>query len=210
MKLAEIWRYPVKSLRGERLSRAPLTEGGVEGDRAIRVSRGGKPVTALTVPRLVGLEATLGPGGEPLVDGAEWDSPEALGAIRELVGDDAELTRDASIAEFDEAPILITTDGALEALGEDRRRFRPNLVVSGVEGLAERDWLGKRLRVGPTELVVQEHCERCLVTTIDPDTLEVEPKILKRIREEFGALMGVYCEVAVPGEIAEGDPVEVL
>jgi MOSC domain-containing protein len=210
MRVTELWRYPVKSLRGERLERAPFTQAGIEGDRAVRIARGRKPVTALTVPRLVGLEATLGSDGEPLVDGARWDSPEALEAIRALAGADAELTRDPSIRDFEEAPILVTTDGALEALGEDRRRFRPNIVVSGVDGLAERDWVGQRLRVGPVELLVREHCERCLVTAIDPDTLDVEPSILRRIRNEFDALMGVYCEVALAGEVAQGDAVELL
>jgi MOSC domain-containing protein len=210
MEVTELWRYPVKSLAGERLERAPLVQDGVEGDRAVRIVRGRKPVTALTVPRLIGLETALGPDGEPTVDGERWDSPEALAAIRRLVGADAELTRDASIREFDEAPILVTTDGALEALGEDRRRFRPNIVISGVDGLSERDWVGRRLRIGDAELLVREHCERCLVTSIDPDTLEVEPRILTRIREEFNALMGVYCDVALPAEIAEGDPVELF
>ena len=208
MRVAEIWRYPVKSLGGERLERAPIGPGGVKGDRAVRVARGRKPVTALTVPGLVGVMASLGPDGEPTVNGSRWDTPEALAAVRRLVGTDAELIRDASIDEFEFSPLLVTTDGALEALGEDRRRFRPNLVVSGVDGLAERDWVGRRLRVGEVELLVREHCERCLVTAIDPDTLEVEPAILKRIREEFDALMGVYCEVALAGEIVEGDPVE--
>jgi hypothetical protein len=210
MRVAELWRYPVKSLRGELLKRAELDRDGVEGDRVVRIARGRKPVTALTVPRLVGLEATLGEDGEPLVDGARWDQPEALEAVRRLAGADAELTRDKSISEFDEAPILVTTDGALEALGEDRRRFRPNIVISGVDGLAERDWVGRRLCIGESELLVREHCERCLVTSIDPDTLEIDPAILTRIRDEFAALMGVYCGVAVPGAVAEGDRVELV
>jgi uncharacterized protein YcbX len=167
-------------------------------------------VTALTVPRLVGLEATLGEDGEPMVDGARWDDPEALEAIRRLAGVEVELIRDDSVSRFDEAPILVATDGALEALGEDRRRFRANLVISGVEGLDERDWVGRRLRAGGVELLVRAHCERCLVTTIDPDTLEVEPAILTRIHSEFSGLMGVYCDVALPGEVAAGDPMELV
>src|SRR4029453_6391354 len=110
-------------------------QGGIEGDRDVRIVRGRKPVTALTVPRLIGLEATLGPDGEPTVNGARWDSREALAAIQELAGAGAERTRDASIRDFEESPILVTTDGALEALGEDRRRFRSNIVISGVDGL---------------------------------------------------------------------------
>lgn len=210
MRLAEIWRHPVKSLGGERLERATLTETGIEGDRVVRAMRGHQRVSALTVPGLLGLAATIGADGEPEIDGVRWDRPEALEAIRELAGPAVRLVRDDSVHRFDDAPILVTTDGALEALGEDRRRFRSNLVVEGVEGLGERDWVGGRLRVGAAQLLVRSHCERCLITSIDPDTLETEPGILRRIRTDFNAVMGVYCEVALGGEIAEGDPVEAL
>ena len=210
MQVNELWRYPVKGIRGERLPRARLGEGGVEGDRVVRIVGNGKRISARTVPRLLGLEGMLGEDGQPRIDGARWDEPAALEAVRQLAGVDAELIRDDTVHRFDAAPILLTTDGALEALGEDRRRFRPNLVVTGVEGLAERDWVGKRLRAGSAELLAIQSCERCLVTTIDPDSLEIEPRILIRIRDEFDALMGVYCQVAVPGEIAEGDDVELV
>jgi uncharacterized protein YcbX len=210
VRVAELWRYPVKSLRGERLERARLGEQGVDGDRVVRIVDDGRRVSARTVPRLLGLEATLGDDGEPRIDGVRWDRPGALEAVQQLAGVNAELIRDESAHRFDAAPILLTTDGALEALGEDRRRFRANLVISGVEGLSERELVGKRLRAGTAELLAIKSCERCLVTTIDPDSLEIEPGILIRIRNEFDALMGVYCQVAVPGEIAEGDAVEVL
>ena len=169
MRLAELWRYPVKSLRGERLSRARLSELGVDGDRMVRIRDGNKRISARTVPRLLGLEATLADDGEPLIDGIRWSEPEALEAVQQLVGVDAKLIRDDTVHRFDAAPILLTTDGALEALGEDRRRFRSNLVISGVDGLDERDWIGRRLRIGETELTVREEaCERCLVTAHRP------------------------------------------
>jgi uncharacterized protein len=209
MRLVELWRYPVKGLRGERLERAVLERGGMQGDRVVRIVAEGKRVSGRTVPRLLGLEGTLGADGEPQVDGARWDTPAALEAVRQLAGANAKLIRDDTVNRFDAAPILVTTDGALAALGEDRRRFRSNLVIEGVDDLGEREWVGRRLRIGDAELVVREHCERCLVTTIDPDTLEIEPRILTRIRDEFQALMGVYCEVTRPGEVAAGDSAEI-
>src|SRR5262245_37343086 len=105
------------------------------------------------------------------------------------------------IDRFDAAPLHLITDGAIAALGEDHRRFRANLLVRGVEGLAEREWIGRRLRIGATELVVREDCDRCKTPTIHPDTSEIDPSVLKRINEEFATFMGVYCEVSVPGEI---------
>jgi uncharacterized protein YcbX len=109
---------------------------------------------------------------------------------------------------FDAAPILVVTDGGVAQLGVDRRRFRPNILLEGVDGPQERDWVGKRLRAGSALLFVREPCERCVVTTIDPDTLEVDPDILRRTRLELGGMMGVYCDVLVPGEISVGDEVE--
>ncbi|MSO42402.1 MAG: MOSC domain-containing protein [Solirubrobacterales bacterium] len=207
MRLAEIWRYPVKSLRGERVQRARLERGGLDGDRSIHIHRDGKVVTALTLPRLEGLAGTLGEDGEPRIDGQRWDSAEAHDKVRAIAGEEIELVRIDGV-RYDEAPLLVTSDGAVGALGEDGRRFRPNLVVEGVEGLSERDWVGLRLRVGEVELIVRESCVRCMVTTIHPDSLEIEPSILRRINEEFNGLMGVYCEVALSGEIAQGDSVE--
>ena len=207
MRVAELWRYPVKSLRGERVETAQLETGGVEGDRVVHVHRDGKVVTALTLPRLEGLAGTLGEDGEPRIDGARWDTAEARDKIRAIGGDEIELVRIDGV-RYDEAPLLVTTDGAVDALGEDGRRFRPNLVVEGVERLGERDWVGRRLRVGEVELIVREHCVRCMVTTIDPDSLEIDPSILRRINEEFNGLMGVYCEVPLPGKVSQGDAVE--
>ena len=75
MHLAEIWRYPVKSMAGERLDRAALGPLGLHGDRVVQVYDGrGRLVTARTYPRLLGLHATLGPDGEPLIDGLPWSS----------------------------------------------------------------------------------------------------------------------------------------
>src|SRR5262245_16346480 len=210
MQLTEIWRYPVKALRGERLDHAAVALDGVEGDRRVRVMNGRKRITERSVPRLLGLQGSVGPDGEPTIDGVRWDEPRALETIRALVGSDAALRAEDDINRFDAFPIHLVTDGAVEAFGENYRRFRANLVVTGVDGLGERDWVGKRLRIGSTEFVVRESTERCKTTTIDPDTIEIDPGVLIRMREDFQALMGVYCEVAHPGEIAEGDAVELI
>ena len=67
MKVAAIWRYPVKSMAGERLSGAELTRTGFVGDRVVQVyDAHGRIVTARRFPRLLRLRATLGPDGEPL------------------------------------------------------------------------------------------------------------------------------------------------
>ena len=70
MRVTAIWRYPVKSMAGERLSVGEVTETGLAGDRVVQVyDRRDRIVTARTFPRLLQLHATLGMDGEPLVDG---------------------------------------------------------------------------------------------------------------------------------------------
>lgn len=209
MRVAQLWRYPVKSLRGERLDRAEVLRDGIRGDRLTRIlSSDGSHITGRTATGLLGLQAGLAGDGEPLIDGERWNSAPARAAIEEVAGGGATL---APLGRhFDAVPILVVTDGAVAAFGEDSRRLRPNFVVEGVHGLAERNWIGRRLRLGAVELLVRERCARCVMTTIDPDTLEIRPDVLRRINSEFEGTMGVYCEVALPGAVAEGDPVELI
>jgi uncharacterized protein len=210
VRVAELWRYPVKGLRGESLERARIEVDGIPGDRGLRVLDDRGVVTGRRKQRLVGLEATLDAEGEPLVGGHPWRSPEAGGAIRDAAGMGATLTRPMGGHEFDAAPILLLTDGSVAELGYDRRRFRPNIYVEGAGARAERGWVGRRLRVGETVLSVDEPCERCVITTIDPDTIEVDLDVLKRARAELDGIMGVYCSVVEPGTVAVGDPVALI
>ena len=212
MFLGELWRYPVKSMGGERLTRALLTASGVEGDRAVLVRwPRGRIVTARTRPALLGLHATTGPDGEPLVDGRPWRDPEIARRVEAAAGAGAKLEVAAGEpGRFDVLPLLVMTDGALNATGYDWRRFRPNLIIGGVEGLAERDWEGRRLRVGRALLAVADLRARCVMTTFDPDTQVQDPGVLRRIVEEFDAVLGLNCGVIEGGAIAEGDPVELV
>ena len=87
MWIAELWRYPVKSMGGERLEVTEVTDRGIVGDRVVHVSGpGGRIVTSRTHPRLLGLHGTLGPDGEPLVDHRPWSSRESAAAVRAAAG----------------------------------------------------------------------------------------------------------------------------
>ena len=144
----QLWRYPVKSLAGEALESAEISNDGVAGDRLVHV-RGPEGVrTSRRQHRLLGLRGTLGADGTPLIDGRPWSSPEALALVRAAAGEDAELVAYDGIERFDVLPLLVATDGAVAEFGRDVRRLRPNIVIGGVEGLAERDWPGATLRIG--------------------------------------------------------------
>jgi uncharacterized protein YcbX len=111
---------------------------------------------------------------------------------------------------FDETPLLVATDGMAESFGIDRRRLRPNIVVGGVEGMAERAWEGRRLRIGDAVIVLDHLCERCVMTTFDPDTVEQDPDVLRRINDQLDGLAALNSYVERPGRIAAGDPVELV
>ena len=211
MHVAELWRYPVKSLAGERLEQAEIWPDGMVGDRLVQVyDARGHVVTARKHPDLLGHRGTLGPDGEPRIDGWPWASPEAAAAIAQAVGWKARLERFTGEERFDILPLLIATDGAIAALGVDGRRLRPNIVVGGVDGLGEREWPGRRLRIGEVEIAVAQLRARCVMTTYDPDTQVQDPGVLRRIVREFGGTMALDCAVLAGGTVRLGDPVTLL
>jgi uncharacterized protein len=211
MHLAEIWRYPVKSMAGERLERAELTLDGVAGDRVLLVRDArGHVVTARARPLLLGHHPRLEADGEPSVDGESWRSPRSAQAVEIAAGQGARLVRADPESRFDVLPLLVATDGAIAAFGYDGRRLRPNLVIAGVEGLAERAWEGRQLRVGDALIAMEDLRRRCVMTTFDPDTLDQDVGVLRGIQRDFGGLLALNCFVVRPARIAVGDPVELV
>lgn len=211
MHVAELWRYPVKSLAGEQLAVAMIGPDGIVGDRVVHVQDArGRVVTSRTRPRLLGLQGILDGTGEPLVNGHPWMSPEAGQAIRAAAGDGARLARYDGRERFDVLPLLVATDGAIAMLGVDGRRLRPNISVAGVEGLAERTWPGRQLRLGGAIIAVASVRQRCVMTTFDPDTQVQNISVLHRIVREFGGRMALDCNVIQPGRVSLDDPAELL
>ena len=208
VQIQELWRYPVKSMAGERLDIAKVTPDGIEGDRLALVVRNGRIVTSRTNPRLLAHHARLGPDGEPIVDGLPWSSPEIAQAVIAVAGEGAGLVRYDGPERFDVLPLLVATDGAIAAFGEDGRRLRPNIVVGGVDGLAERTWEGKRLHVGQLVIQIHDLRDRCVMTTYHPDTLVQDIGVLRKIVHEFNGSLALNCSVIAPGTIRVGDTVE--
>lgn len=207
----EIWRYPVKSMAGEPLEAADLTEAGVVGDRTVQVrNAAGRIVTARTRPLLLRHRATLGTDNVVLVDGVPWTSADVARDVEAAGGAGSRLVQSNQEDRFDVLPLLVATDGMLAAVGYDRRRFRPNLVIGGVPGLAERQWEGARLRIGPVMIGMDDLRERCIMTTFDPDSGEQDLAVLRRVQREFEGRLGLNSYVAATGHISVGDTVTLI
>lgn len=207
MFVKELWRYPAKSMAGEQVRQIEVSPFGLAGDRTILVQRRGKVVTSRTDYRLLGLKGTINQDGVPLISGHRWDSPQALALVRAAAGPDAELIRYDGVERFDVLPLLVATDGAIAHMGFDGRRLRPNIVVGGVEGLAERTWPGRRLRIGKVVIEAAQLRGRCVMTTYDPDTQKQDLNVLRRIVKELGGRMALDCSVVSGGSLEVGAPV---
>ncbi len=213
MHVAELWRYPVKSMAGERLMAAELGPNGIPGDRVFQVRRpDGRIVDARAHPRLLAMRPAFTIDGELLINRQPSDTPEMARAVEEAaaVGPGARLVRHDGAERFDVLPLLVATDGAIAALGYDGRRLRPNIVLGGVEGLAERAWEGRALCIGNVIIGINNLRSRCVMTTYDPDTQAHDPEVFQRIVREFGGQMALDCWVIRGGRIRVGDMAQLV
>ena len=221
--VAEVWRYPVKSMAGERLDSCEVAATGLVGDRRWALvdgspNRAGKPLTIREDDRLMRYRARLADGRAEVVT--------SRGDVAVMDGDlvsrlAAETSRPLTLREleganFDDSPILVVNLATVVAFGVeagmevDHRRFRANLYVGGLAPEEELGWIGGRVMVGAAELEVVSRCERCVVITKDPDTSATTPELLRVLAQTRETCMGVYCRVTRPGRVAAGDHVYVV
>jgi MOSC domain-containing protein len=208
MKLAELWRYPVKSMAGEQLSEAQLDSLGVAGDRGLYVVNSrGRVMTARTRPQLLSLQGTLDSAGQVLVNGLPWRDAEVTRLVQAAAGEGTHLVEAEGDERFDVLPLLVATDGAIAVLGFDRRRFRPNLLIGDVPGITERSWEGKFLKIATAVVGLADLRQRCIMTTFDPDTQAQDTKVLHSVHDTFGGSLALNAYTARPGRVAVGDGV---
>ncbi|MDA0577505.1 MAG: MOSC N-terminal beta barrel domain-containing protein [Verrucomicrobia bacterium] len=211
MKITEIWRYPIKTMAGEKLERADVGSLGIEGDRIVHVENSsGRVITSRSQPRFLGHKGSIGPHGEIMVDGRLWENPGVAAEVVDIAGPGAKLVRYDGAERFDVLPLLVATDGAIAAFGHDHRRLRPNIVIGGVEGLTEGAWPGACLRIGKVLIGVQDLRLRCIMTSYDPDTLVQDKEITRDIYRRFAGKLALNCFVIESGTIAVGDEVKLM
>lgn len=228
-RVAGLWRYPVKSMAGEPLAGIDVSWQGFDGDRRwafVRsgVARSGFPwltirenaamaryVASFTDPARPNTSPTMvrTPGGvvmdvlDPALAGEL--SPSGAHVIRHDRG------------LFDTFPLsLISTQTLAETsrlVDEelDVRRFRPNILIDGVDGAPffEDILVGSVLRIGSLRMRIDKRDGRCAVITIDPTTLERSPAVLRVVAEQRQGCLGVYGTTVSPGHIAMDDTIYV-
>ncbi|HKP88895.1 MAG TPA: MOSC N-terminal beta barrel domain-containing protein [Thermoleophilaceae bacterium] len=225
-RVAELWRYPVKSMAGEPLHEADVSWFGLAGDRRWAFIRPGIVESGfpwLTIrersdlcryrprfrdPSQPDTSATVvtTPGGE------ELDVTDA--ALAAELGDGLQLIRQYRGA-FDALPLSLMGTGSVRAIGEVAgrelpvQRFRPNLVVEPADGapFAEDGWIGSTLRIGGMRMRVDDRDPRCVVVNVDPETTERDPAVLRAIAQTRDSCLGVYGSTVEPGRVAVGDAV---
>ncbi len=93
----------------------------------------------------------------------------------------------------------------------DPMRFRGNLLIDGAEPWAEAGWVGRRLRVGDVELLVEEPIGRCAATNANPNTGVRDLTIPRDLQRGFGhSDCGIYVRVTAGGPMSVGDTIDVI
>ena len=221
MRIEQLWRFPVKSLGGERLAQAEFAPGGIPFDRRYIVldsnpHRAGKPLTGRIQRLMLGFSAYVGAGGvrvrTPAGDEFGAEDERWIRQLEASIGAPASIRR-LDEAMHDAADVLVINAASVRKLSAeygapiDPLRFRPNIIVDGpsLEPFEETEWNDAVFRAGTAELTAVHPCERCVMTTIDPKTLESDPAFLRFVVEKHQALFGMYFRVVRPGVARDGD-----
>jgi uncharacterized protein len=233
VRVAELWRYPVKSLQGEQLDGAAVADGGIVGDRgyAIFDLDTGLGLTARRVPELLFASARLRADDRrpeiTLPDGTIACGDAALShwlgrhvALRAAAEVDErqyenpmDAEHDADWIVFDGAPgpfhdsartrVSLVSTHTLR--GWDRRRFRANVVL---DGAGEEGFVGSTIRIGGVRLDVVKRVSRCvIITRAQSGEIERDLDVLHTVNRERDGCLAVGALVSGTGTMGVGDEV---
>jgi uncharacterized protein len=255
-KVDSLWRYPVKSMRGEEMDEAFASFSGIYGDRLFAFEssaspkgfpyltareqqtllqyrphfrypdKAGRPIN-LTEAESMGANPVWADPSELMVDvetpdgrTLAIDDPALMDMLRTDIDQKHQLTLMRSErAMTDCRPVSIFSLQSAEQLEEetgtpiDKRRFRANVYVdlTSAQGFGENEFVGRSVRIGPKAVVtILERDPRCVMITLDPDTGEKTPAILKKVAQAHDGMAGVYGAVIVEGMLHKGDSIELL
>ncbi len=230
-RVVGLWRYPVKSMAGEALAEVDVSWHGLAGDRRWAFVRSGVTQSGfpwLTIRERAEMSHYLPSFTEPhRPDRSPTVVRSPSGGLFDVMDKDLAdelcpesvtvLRQDRGI--FDTFPLSLITTQSIARLGEivgtvlDLRRFRPNLLIEATSSAAEATpfpedgWVGSTLRIGGLRLRVDKRDGRCAIITVDPETTERDPAILRAVVAERQGCLGVYGSTVEPGRIAMNDAV---
>jgi hypothetical protein len=228
-----IFRYPVKSMRGERLEAARLGWHGLDGDRRLALrridDRGGFPwLTASKLPDLLlfvpharedGAHGDL-PTHIRTPDGQEMPvfGPDLATEVGRRYGAPVQMMQ-LKHGIFDEASISVIASDTVREIGRlagrspDVRRFRPNVVVRSLQSVPfqEDEWLGGVLSFGEGDdapaITVTMRDVRCSMVNLDPDSASPAPEVLKAVARTNQNNAGIYGTDTRIGRLAVGQTI---
>jgi uncharacterized protein len=228
-----IFRYPVKSMGGERIEEANLGWYGLDGDRRLAFRRvddcSGMPwLTASKLPDLVLFapqrREDRAPGDLPMhirtPDGEEMPvfGEDLAAEVGRRYGAPVEMMQ-LRHGIFDEASISVIASDTLREIGRlagrslDVRRFRPNVLVRLLRPtpFQEDDWLGAVVSFGEGDdapaIAVTMRDERCSMVNLDPDSASPAPEVMKAVVRANQNIAGIYGAVTRIGRLAVGQTI---
>jgi uncharacterized protein YcbX len=229
--VSALYRYPVKSMRGESLSSANILYTGLEGDRRFAFlrlrNRSRFPwLTGREVPEMLKFQAEFDHPAEPRTSPVSIRTPdgnllplesEALRAdLEQRAGEPVHLLH-LGKGTHDSLTLSLMTTSALRTLSAHAgipltaERFRPNILIDTgeMEGFPEDAWVGKTLVFGDRPDSPQIHIvrpiERCMMINLDPETVRQTPAVLKAVVQYHSENAGVHATPQKVGTIQVGD-----
>ena len=225
-----LFRYPVKSMRGESVDHIDLGWHGLDGDRRLALrrvgDRAGFPwLTATKVPELIlyapqRAETGTLPTHVRTPDGRDLElfGEELAADVGRRHGSPVEMTH-LNRGIFDEASVSLITSttvgeiGRLSAVAADVRRFRPNILIGSLRSVPfeEDEWVTGVLTFGEdgaaAAIGITNYDERCSMVNYDPDSARPDPAVMKVIVRERNNFVGVYGATTRRGRLAVGQPI---
>jgi uncharacterized protein YcbX len=222
------WRYPVKSMAGERLTQAPVSLQGIPWDRwyAFVQADGGRSffpwLTGREMPSILRYQPYFAPGERPRL---EVRTPSGSGLPVDGAELQTELERESGRrvyllpnyrGSFDVAAITIISNATVRRIAEasgtpvEPGRFRMNFYVETADSAPfnEDALVGRVVRIGDAvRVAVTERDKRCAMTTLAPHGGAPMTAVLAAIAKLNAAYAGVYGSVLTPGEVREGDEI---
>ncbi|HEX2144154.1 MAG TPA: MOSC domain-containing protein [Glycomyces sp.] len=228
-EIKQLWRYPIKGLRGESLRSAVIDFDGLAGDRLLGLYEPGtdENLWGGSHPKMMGWEAAWpaqcgcadAVAGDPVLyepSGAAWAADDAALPARLAESIDAGKGVELRKESREYGRILVVFAASMRKLSEqmgrevETLRFRPNVVVEAdLEPFEEVEFEpGTRINLGENEFTLQKPCERCVLPSWDPNGANVRDKELhRRIVTELGNHFGIYLRIDGKATVEVGDAV---